>query len=232
MLRILLVLMMAAVFVGTALSGAGAQNSEWPSQMNIAGFTITGINGSGSSATGTLQIPGFGGHRIELARSGGGDVTGRASINARGSGLEIQGNFSLNNSGLRGNGTIKSNPRPITDAAITFSSSGQATGSGRVAVGRTTVTANFNVSSGSLSANGSSSVKDSKSTALANYEFKGTLSLQGNSGRLGAVASGRVHRTGKLADQVTTYDISNAPVDVASGQCTVNIGGVSVTFTF
>lgn len=234
-LAILLTVMISACAGATS---ALADNWQWPSQMNIAGFSITGISGStradgSGSASGTLQIPGAGGQMVELTRSSRGDVTGTASLNARMSGAEIQGSFSLSNSGLRGQGVvIRSSPKPITDATVTITSSGQASGSGRLALSRNTVGINFSISSGSFNVSGSSSVRDSTSTALATYDFSGNLSIQGNSGRVSGTVRGSVQRTGKLADQPSSYQVSDVPVDVGSGRCTVNIGGVSVTFTF
>lgn len=221
-----------------ALGGsARAQGWQWPSQMIIAGFTVTGISGRANadgsgSASGVLQIPGLGNHRVDLSRSARGDVTGTASITARASGAEIQGSFTLTGSGLKGQGTVRLSPGAVTGASISISSSGQATGSGRAAVGRTQVPASFAASGGSFNVSGSASVQDEQGTALANYRFSGSVTLQASGGRMAAVANGQVTRRGKLADQSTTYAVSNAQVDLSSGRCTVNAGGVSVTFVF
>ncbi len=237
MLRLLLAGTAIAILL-MALSGEVlAQGWQWPSQMTVGGFNVTGISGrinadGSGTATGMLQIPGLGSHRIDLQRSARGDVTGSASLSLRASGAEIQGPFTLGSSGLKGQGTIKCGPKPITEASVSITPGGQVTGTGRVTLNRASIPTSFAITGGSFSAKGSASVQDEQNTALANYRFSGTVTLQSSSGQLTAVANGQVTRRGKLADQPTTYNISNARVDVASGRCTVNAGGVNVTFVF
>ena len=209
---------------------------EWPSQMKIGGFSVTGISGStkpdgSGSASGSLQIPGAGGEKISLTRSLGGEITGSASIDTRIGGVGAQGSFTLNSSGLRGSGTLRTSPRPIVDARMTVGQSGQFTGSGRVELGRASANVNFTLS-GSLNLNGSTSVSGKEDTPLAAYKFDGRLNLEGKGNRIDGTASGKVQRTGKLANQVTNYPVSGASVNLSDGSCTVNIGGVSVAFRF
>jgi hypothetical protein len=89
----------------------------------------------------------------------------------------------------------------------------------------------FSVSGSSCSARGSTPVRAQVDTPVASYKFEGVLNVQGGGGRASAMASGRVTRTSKLASQVTSFSIPNASVDVSNGQCVVNVGGVSVTFS-
>jgi hypothetical protein len=89
----------------------------------------------------------------------------------------------------------------------------------------------FSLSGSACSFRGSTPVKAQVDTPIATYKFEGTLALQGGGGRMSATASGRVERSSKLANQVTSFAIPNTSVDVSNGQCTVNVGGVSVTFS-
>lgn len=233
---VLLGTILALLIACTATSTLFAAGWEWPSQMNIGGFSVTdvrgSVNGDGSgSATGTLQIPGFGNSRVSLNRSSRGEVAGSAPLNVRSSDVDLRGDFSLSNSGLRGRGTLNCASRTIDDASISISSHGQATGSGRIQLGHLALNVDFNLSSSSCSITGSASVRSQADTPLATYKFDGRLNAQSSGGRLSVLAAGKVERTGKLANQVTTSNISNAPVDSSNGQCTVNVGGVSVTFT-
>lgn len=213
-----------------------AADWKWPAQMSIAGFRVTGIRGStrpdgSGTATGTLQIPRVAGQKVSLTRSSRGEVTGQASIKARVSRTEIQGKFKLTKAGLKATGaTVKTSPKPITNASISVSSRGEFKGTGRLGLGRITLTTRFTISGTSFNVSGSTSVQGQEDTPLATYKFQGRLSLRGSSGRIDGRADGTVERTGKLADKVTTYSVSNAAVNLSNGHCTVNAGGVRVTF--
>jgi len=217
-------------------TGVWAAQWEWPSQMSIGGFGVTGISGSVSpdgsgSASGTLQIPGAGGERISLTRSSGGEVTGSASIDTRAGGVGVQGSFTLNSSGLRGSGTLRTSPRSIVDASITVSQGGQFTGSGRVELGRLSTNVSFTLAN-TTSISGSVAARDRTDTPLATYKFEGRVNLEYAGSRINGIASGNVQRTGKLSDQSTSYPVSGASVNLSDGSCSVNVGGVIVTFRF
>lgn len=213
-------------------SGASGADFQWPSQMNIGGFQITDIrgtvspNGSGS-ATGTLQVQNLGNVGVRLARSVRGDISGATSIDMRG----VRGSFTLSNSGLRGQGTVDCAPKSIVNASISINPRGEASGSGRLELGRLSPSVDFSVSNSSCSFRGSTPVRAQVDTAIASYKFDGTLGVQGGGGRVSGTVSGRVERTSKVANQVTSFAIPNTSVDVSKGQCTVNVGGVSVTFS-
>lgn len=229
-------LLILAVMAACILPMSVCAAWEWPSQMTIGGFSVTGISGStkpdgSGSASGTLQIQGAGGQKISLTRSSGGEVTGSSSIDARVGGVGVQGSFTLNNSGLRGRGTLRTSPRPVVDASMTVDKNGRFTGSGHVELGRVGVNVSFTLSN-SLDLSGSASVRDQEDTPLATYTFDGRLNLEGSGNKIDGTANGSVQRTGKLANQSTSYPISGAPVNLSNGSCSVNVGGVSVTFRF
>ena len=235
----LMISMITRIWILVIISVLGRASSaqaewQWPSDMNIGGFNVTGIRGSvqtdgSGSANGSIAIPGMGSQQISLSRSSRGDVTGNASINGRTAGVELSGKFSLNNSGLRGSGTIRTSPKPITDATISINSSGDARGNGRVDVGGSSVNVQFSISN-SLDVDGSTRVRDEKDTPLAGYKLDGKVSLSASGSRLEGEFSGQVTRTGKLANQVTNHSIKDASVNLSDGKCTVNICGVSVNF--
>ena len=219
----------------------GAADWEWPSQMSIAGFSITQIKGTTRSdgsgtATGMLQIPRVQAQKISLTRSANGDIIGQGSfvkafVKALVSRTEVLGKFILTKAALKATAAIvKTSPKPITGASITVMSRGEFIGTGKLALGRTTLTVRFTISGTAFNVSGSTSVQGQKDTPLATYKFRGRLDLRGSSGTIIATASGTVERTGKLADQVTTHTVSNAPVNLSNGQCMVNAGGVRVTF--
>lgn len=223
--------LIAAFMVFLATSALGAE-FQWPSQMSIGGFQITDIRGTvkpdgSGSATGRLQVPNLGTTSVRLSRSARGDVTGATSIDAR----DIQGSFTLSSSGLRGQGTISCAPRPIVNASITIGPRGDASGSGRLELGRLGVSVDFSMSGSSCSFRGSTPVRAQVDTAVASYKFEGTLAVQSGGGRASGTVSGHVERTSKVGSQVTTFEISNTSVDLSNGQCTVNVGGVSITFS-
>lgn len=213
-------------------AGSWAADWQWPAQMTVGGYQITNIRGSANpngsgSATGTLQISNLGNTNVSLTRTARGDVTGSASIDTRG----VRGNFTLSNSGLRGRGSVECSAKTIDSPAIGISARGEASGSGRMSLGRLNASVDFSVSGSSCSVGGVAPVKAQIDTAVATYKFDGRLNIQGSSGRISATVTGRIERTGKLTNQVTTTNIPSTSVDISNGQCTVNVGGVSVTFT-
>lgn len=224
---------LACIFASTC----SAQTSEWPSEMTIGGFTIIGIRGSvnsdgSGSASGTLHMPIVNNPRVSLTRSARGDVTGNTSISIRLSGYEIQGNFVLDNSGMHGRGSMKTPARPISDASFTVDRDGQFSGTGRMELGAINMPVRFTVGPGNASISGSASVRTQADTPLASYVFSGELTLNGGLGRASITATGTVQRTGKLTNQVTSWTVSNVPVDPSSGIGRVNVDGVNVTFDF
>ena len=214
-----------------------AADWRWPSQMSIAGFRIIQIKGTtrpdgSGTATGMLQIPRVQAQKISLTRSSKGDVTGQGTfVKARVLRTEVLGKFKLTKTGLKATAaTLKTLPKPIAGASITVKSRGEFIGTGKLALGRTTLTVRFTISGTAFKVSGSTSVEGRQDTPLATYKFRGRLDLRGSSGTIIATAGGTVERTGKLADQVTTYTVSNTPVNLSNGQCMVNAGGVRVTF--
>jgi len=216
-----------------ATSALGAE-FQWPSQMSIGGFQITDIRGTvnpdgSGSATGTLQVPNTGSTSVTLLRSARGDITGTTSINAG----KIRGSFTLSSSGLRGQGTVDCPPRRIVNASIAVSPRGDASGSGRLELGRLAVSVDFTVygSSCSFRSTSPARVRAQVDTAVASYSFEGNLTVRCEGGRVSATVSGRVERTSKVGNQVSSFDIPNTSVDLSNGQCTVNVGGVNITFS-
>jgi hypothetical protein len=214
------------------VAGCWAADWQWPAQMTVGGFQIGNIRGSANadgsgSATGTLQIPGLGNANVSLTRSTRGDISGAASLDTR----SVRGSFTLSSGGLRGHGSVDCPPKTIDSSAIGISPRGEASGSGRISLGRLSAMVDFSVSGFSCTVNGAAPVRAQADTAVATYKFDGRLGIQGGGGRMATSVSGRVERTGKLANQVTTFNIPNTSVDISNGQCAVNVGGVSVTFT-
>ena len=212
-------------------SGVYAADWQWPSQMDIAGFHVTNISGragadGSGTASGTLQIPNLGNANVSLTRSSRGDVTGRTSIDAS----PISGSFDLTNRGLNGRGTLDCSPKSVDTASISINSRGQGSGSGRMDLGRVNLSVDFTTSGSSCSLSGSSPVNAKVDTAVATYRFDGRLTVQGNNGRASGSVSGKVERTGKLANQVTSFSVPVTSVDLSNGRCTVDVGGVSITF--
>jgi hypothetical protein len=147
-------------------------------------------------------------------------------------GADVQGDFSLDSSGLKGSAAIRCNPKTIEDASITISPNGRATGSGSIAFGSVNMRAGFDLSGSSFSLNGSAACRSHADNTIADYDFSGTLDLSGSNGRMILAAKGSVQRKGKLADKVTTENVSGISVDPTDGQGKVNIDGVTVTFSF
>ncbi len=213
-------------------TGASAADFEWPAQMNVGGFQITDIRGTVSqdgsgTATGTIQLSSLGNASVRLTRSSSGDVKGTSSIDTRG----VRGSFTLSDSGLRGQGTVDCSSKSISNASINISPRGEASGRGKLDLGRLSASVDFNVSSSGCSFKGATSAGARVDTAIASYKLDGNLSVQSGGAGITGTMSGRVERTSKVANQVTSFNISNTSVDISSGQCTVNVGGVSVTFS-
>ncbi len=221
-----------AVLVILVAAGAWGADFQWPSQMNIGGFQIIDVRGTvapdgSGNATGTLQVPNMGSANVKLARSARGDITGATSFDMRG----VRGDFSLSSTGLRGRGMIDCPPRPIVNAFISINARGEASGSGVLQLGRLGPSVDFTMSGSSCNFRGSTPVKAQIDTAVASYKFDGVLNVQSGGGRASGTVSGRVERTSKVGSQVTTFTIPNTSVDLSNGQCTVNVGGVSITFS-
>lgn len=212
---------------------AGTAYAEsWPSQMSVGGFAIIRISGSGDSASGSIRIPGVGEMPISLRGNPSGNVAGTVSLNVRMGGAYVQGDFSLDGSGLKGRAAIRCNPKTIEDASITISPNSRATGSGSIAFGSVNMRAGFDISGSSFSLNGSAPVRSHADNTIADYDFSGTLDLSGSNGRMILAAKGSVQRKGKLADKVTTQNVSGINVGPNDGRGSVNIDGVTVMFSF
>ncbi len=223
-----LVILMAA--------GAAAADWQWPAQMNLGGFQISSIsgtvsaNGSGN-ATGTLAIPGMGNSSINLSRSAQGSITGSLSLDARVSGGSLRGNFTLTSSGLRGRGTLQCGSHSIDSPNVEINSRGEATGSGRLALGRLAANVDFSASSSSCNFIGEAPANAQVDTPMASYKLDGRVDVRGSGGSVTATLTGQVQRTGKVSNQVTTTNVPSTRLDLASGQLTISVGGVSVTFS-
>ncbi len=229
------ILILAVLWAGTAQ--VLAQGREWPSEMNLGGFSIRDIrgstNGDGSgTATGVVRVPGANDPRISLTRSARGDVTGSLNIGFRPFGYDIQGSFTLDGSGMRGRGTIRTPIRPVSDASFTVDPGGQFSGTGRMDLGGTTIQVRFSITPGSLSMTGSAPARAQADTPLATYSFSGELRLDCSAQRPSLTAKGTVQRTGKLSNQVSVTSVSNVEVNPSDGVGKANIDGVTVAFDF
>lgn len=235
MLRIATLVTLMAFGCGLAGS-AMAEAREWPGEMNLGGFAVSGIRGSSNadgsgSASGTLMLPVANNPRISLNRTSRGDVSGNLSLTARTAGYEIQGSFSLDNSGLRGRGTVRTPAKPIADATFAVEPGGQFSGTGRMDLGAAGMPVRFSIGPGRASVNGSGQVQSQADTPLATYVFAGTLQVDGGGGNISLSAKGNIRRTGKLTNQVTTSQAS-MPVDPNTGVGRANVDGVNVAFEF
>ena len=231
-------ILLAAVIALAAGSACLAQGWNWPAEMSLGGFSVTGIRGNvdpdgSGSATGAVQIPGVPGQKVALTRSARGDISGQVSMSARISGAEIQGTFALDAGGLRSrSAAIKLVPRSVTDAATAVSTGGQFAGTGRVALGSLSMSVRFAISRESFSLGGTSSVQARADTPLATYTFSGQMKLDGGNAKMWLTASGTVERVGKLSNQVSRTRVSDVQVNVTEGTGTVSVEGVAVTFVF
>lgn len=232
-------LVLTAVLVLTLSCGyAVAQDWSWPEQMKIAGFAVSGIRGSvnpngSGTASGTVQVPGVSsGIPASLARTSGGDISATCSVNARVDGAEVRGSGVLKASGFQVTGSVNGSLRTISDAVISVETDGRFQGSGRVLLNSLAVPVRFNISSAGYSFRGVVPVGSRFDTALALYEFEGTLSIDGGSGKLVPTASGTVTRKGKLSDQVSTHSVRGIAVNLSDGTGTADVGGVVLRFRF
>lgn len=232
MLRSTVIIYMVLFTLLASACTADEQGWQWPEKLAIAGFNVTDIKPDGSgSAVGTISLGSLGNQSVSLSRSSSGVISGSISLSADSAGAEIQAKLILDDGGLTGKGIVKSSPKPITDASISVNRSGAVSGSGRVALGGLSVPVDFNIG-GSFDLSGSTNVSKQVDTPLALYSFSGTLDLRGDAGKVLACANGQVQRTGKVANQVSTESVSNAPVNASDGQAVINVGGVNVTFKF
>lgn len=232
---------MKATAILTALvilvaTGVSAADWQWPASMSLGGFQISGISGSvnangSGSATGTLDIPNLGDYRVNLSRSPQGSVSGGFSLDARISGGSLRGSFSISNSGAKGRGSLQCGSQTIDASDMDITNRGEARGGGRLSLGKLNPQVDFKASASSCSFSGEAPVSAQVDTPMASYKLNGRLSVRSSGGPVTASLSGQVQRTGKVSDQVTTTNIQNARVDLPSGQCTVNVGGVSITFS-
>jgi len=237
MLRATACLLVILVIVGAGSARLMAQTNEWPSQMNLGGFSITGIRGSvnpdgSGTATGTLDLPGVSGPKqVSLTRSSRGDVSGAVQISFRAFNCELQGSFTIDGSGMRGKGTIRTPARPVQDATFSVLPNGRFNGSGKMDIGAG-MPVKFTFSASSLDITGSASVKTQSDTPLATYSFTGDVRLAIGGARVAITAKGTVQRSGKLSDQISTYTVSNVDVNPSDGTGRANIDGVNVMFDF
>ncbi|NLN74909.1 MAG: hypothetical protein GX139_01170 [Armatimonadetes bacterium] len=217
------------IFLAT---GVQAADWQWPAQISLGGFRIVDISGSAKSdgsgsATGTVQIANLGNSRVSLMRTSRGEISGNLSLDTR----AVRGSFKVSDRGMQGRGTVECSPRVIDSNSVDINPRGEASGNGNLGLGRLNVNVDFRVGGSSCSANGSAPVRVQADTAVATYKFEGNLAVQGGGSKLSGNVSGRVERTGKLSNQTTMFTIPKTSVDLANGQCVVNVGGVSVTFT-
>ncbi|MHB9036412.1 MAG: hypothetical protein ACYC64_07075 [Armatimonadota bacterium] len=237
MLRSAVIIMLAVVMLSfVAVYRADAEEWQWPDKLSIAGFNVTDVRGTvrpdgTGSATGTLPLGPIGNQKVSLVRSASGEITGSLSLTGKASGVDVQANLSLTGKGLEGKGTILSAAKPIVDASINISHDGQINGSGKIFLGGITIPATFTIS-GSFDVSGSAAAQKQVDTPLALYTFNGSLNLSANSRKVLVLANGQVQRTGKLANQVSSQDVSGIQVNTSDGQAIINVGGVDVTFKF
>ena len=236
MIRLLLVVALACgMFAGVAV---GADSWEWPVEMSLGGFTVTSIRGTvnedgSGAAAGLVQIPGVTNQKVALNRSAKGDIAGVVAMSARMYGAEMQGSFALDADGLRCRvATFKTWPKPVIEAAVTVSTGGQFTGTGRVPLSSVSVPVKFTSAANTFGLDGTASIQTQADTPLATYTFSGELKLQGASGRLSMMAKGTVQRSGKLSNQVSASRVSDVQVNPVDGTAAVSVEGVSVTFNF
>jgi len=231
-------LLAISLLAGAAGAAHSADTWEWPAEMSLGGFSVTGIRGSvnpdgSGGATGSTQIPGVLGQKVVLTRTARGDISGNVAVAARISGAEIQGAFALDAGGLKcRSAMIKLIPRSVIEAATTVSTGGQFAGTGRVVLGNVSVPVKFAISRESFSLGGSTSVQTQADTPLATYTFSGEMKLDAGGARIWLAAKGSVQRTGKLSNQVSTTRVSDVQVNVMEGTGIVSVEGVSVTLAF
>lgn len=229
---VIVISIMALLLAGGA---SFAEDWQWPATMKVGGFDINTIKGTAKpdgsgTAEGNLVIPALGDQAVSLTRATNGDITGTVVMSKKYAGADVQANLNLSQKGLDGKGTVSVGPKQIGDAVVTISPTGQVTGNGKISFGGLSLTAKFTVNGNMVDLSGSASVQKQADTPLAVYTFDGNVNLKSNQGKFNVLANGEVQRTGKLSNQVSKQVVTDIPVNIADGQATINISGVSVTF--
>jgi len=235
-MRIIATLIFLILIFTTAVH---ADTWQWPADMNIGGFSITGIRGNVSSngsgnASGILQLSSLNNPQINLTRSAGGNVSGNTTVSlVRPFGYDIQARLTLDNHGLKGKGTFKTPLKPVVDASITIETSGQISGSGKMDLAPAVVMpVKISMPTNSFSITGKTPSHAQADTPLATYSFSGELKLDCTNMKTQITASGSVQRTGKLSSQVAVTKISNVLVNPNDGTGKAVIDGVTIVFDF
>jgi flavin-binding protein dodecin len=231
-IRLLVIIAVIGCLVSSTVGAA-----SWPSSLNIAGFavsdTIGTLDNDGSgTGTGRLKIPCGNEIQVALTRNSSGIVRASSNQTFTIGGISVDGSFELDGNGFRGNGTINTDGKAISNANYRLSPNGQLTGSGNVQIGNQSVSTSFNISSNKLSANGSASRQSTASTPLAMYTFKGELRIGSSGDSVSAVANGVVERRGKVGNSVDIFGPVSNSINTSSGQVSFNITGVNVSFKF
>jgi len=215
---------------------SAAQGWQWPAEMRLGGFYITGIQGNvnrdgSGSATGTAQIPGIAGQKALLTRSANGEISAEVSLGAKISGVELVGLFLLDDDGLRSRkAELRLIPYPIVDCAVSVDPNGRFVGTGKLRLRQLAVPVKFSISRDSFTLEGSGEVGSQVDTPLAKYTLSGTLDVASKRPQITATVSGIVERVGKLSSQSAKVRVSDVQVDVLQGTCTITVEGVAVTF--
>lgn len=209
--------------------------AEWPTTLEVGGFTVTDIRGKteadGSGrATGRLSLPGGGNCSVDLARSASGIVTGSTRASFTINSIRIEGSFMLDRRGMQGTGTVLTRGKSISDANLSVDPKTGVSGEGIVRLGSNlSVDVSFVVSTRAVTVKGSAGCRASVDTPLANYTFKGSVSLSSSGATLAAVASGSVERNGKIGGVVSTFGPLSFDVNISSGEGRLNVGGSAIT---
>lgn len=213
-----------------------AEGWEWPAEMQLGGFKITGISGTvrpdgSGEATGVVLIPRIPGQKAALKRLANGEILAEVAMNARVSGAELVGSYVLDARGMRSRrAEIKLIPHSVVDVDATVDPGGRFFGSGRVKLNQLILPVKFSIAGDSLVLGGSTEIQSQSDTPLAKYTFSGELRLSAQGSQILLTASGVVRRVGKLSNQSATITVSNVGVDAVQGTCVITIEGVAVTF--
>jgi len=233
MLRIICVTLVIGL---AALAAGAAAAAEWPSSVTVGGFTVSRIvgtvnpDGSGR-ATGRLEIVGDGTCRVDLARSASRVITGSTRASFTLGGVRIDGSFMLDRDGLRGVGAVHTGARPVSDANISVSPRGGASGRGRINFGPGfSVGVTFEVKEQAVAVNGSAERQVSVDTPLALYTFRGEIEVSASGTGLKTMGKGSVERKGKIGGTVSTFGPLAFEVDCRSGEAQVGVGGTTISF--
>lgn len=217
-------------------SPSAAQGWQWPAEMRLGGFYITGIQGSvnrdgSGSATGAVQIPGIAAQKALLTRSTNGEISAEVSLVAKVYGAELVGLFLLNDDGLRSRkAELRLVPYPVVDCAVSIDPAGRFIGNGKIRLRQLAIPAKFSISRDSFVLEGSGEVGSQVDTPLAKYTLSGTLNVASKRPQITATVSGFVERVGKLSSQSAKVRVSDVVVDVLQGTCSITVEGVAVTF--